>query len=675
MLEAIHRVHAIVELDPDGTILDANQRFLDTLGYALSDIVGRQHRLFCPAMLGTGEVYEQFWQRLRSGAPIQCQFQRLHKDGHMLWLEATYQPIVDVHGKVVKIIKFAKDISAEKMRQADIEAKLDAINVDQAVVEFDMDGRVLDVNDRFLSLFGYARAQLLGQPHAILCDARDAAAADYQQFWEALRSGQRQSGQFRRVAGDGTEVWIHASYHPLIGPDGKPFKCIEFATDITAQRLEQVDLLGKNAAVERVQAVIEFDLKGRILRANDNFLTTFGYQEREVIGQHHRLFCDPADVRSPDYLKFWDSLTQGVFHAGEFRRLDKLGEEVWIQASYNPIFHPDGKLIKVVKYATDITPIKLLGVETGGKLAAISRSQAMIEFDIEGNILDANKNFLRTVGYTLDEVRGRHHSMFCEPAFVQTAEYRNFWADLGDGIFKSARFFRYGKHGAQVWLQATYNPILNVHGVAYKVVKFAIDITEQVLREQQVQARIGEITSVLGDLSSSISTISRNAQHSRDLALQTQQEAVAGNQLLDQSRAAIGEIQRSSQDVHQIIATIGDIASQTHLLAFNAAIEAARAGEHGLGFSVVADEVRKLAEKSALAAQEISKLINETVDRVDEGGAISERVKQAFNQIERSVSTTTSSIALIYEATTEQAQASQDVGRLLVELRDSSLTP
>jgi methyl-accepting chemotaxis protein len=262
--------------------------------------------------------------------------------------------------------------------------------------------------------------------------------------------------------------------------------------------------------------------------------------------------------------------------------------------------------------------------------------------------------------------------MFCEPELIQSAEYRNFWADLNEGKFKSARFKRRAKHGAEVWLQATYNPILDMDGRPFKVVKFATDITGQVQREQLVQDKVVEIGRVLEELTSAIGSIERNSERSRDLAVQTQQEAREGNTLLERSREAILEIQRSARDVHEIVDTISDIASQTNLLAFNAAIEAARAGEHGLGFSVVADEVRKLAEKSAKATREIGKLIGETVERVNEGGQLSDQVKHAFGRIERSVDKTTGSIADIHGATAEQAAASRNVAALLADLRSSA---
>lgn len=430
-----------------------------------------------------------------------------------------------------------------------------------------------------------------------------------------------------------------------------------------AVAFRQIDVFQKKQVT---QAVIEFDLQGRVLHANENFLATFGYTAAEVVGQHHRLFCEPEYTRSPEYLAFWERLSRGEFNAGEYRRRSKGGADVWIQASHNPILDIDGRPLKIVKFATDVTPTKLLSSETGGKLDAILRSQAVIEFDMQGNVLTANNNFLRTVGYTADEVKGRHPSMFCEEELSKSAEYRHFWADLGEGQFKSARFKRKGKHGAEVWLQATYNPILDIGGKPFKVVKFAMDISEQVNREQTVKAKVRDIGAVLDELSASINTISRSSERSRDMAVETQHEAKEGNGLLEKSRDAIQQIQRSSREVHEIIDTISDIANQTNLLAFNAAIEAARAGEHGVGFSVVAEEVRKLAEKSGKAARAIGKLIGENLQRVNEGGAISDQVKHAFDRIERSVGNTTLSISEIHghgRAGARQPERRYAVGR------------
>ena len=539
----------------------------------------------------------------------------------------------------------------------------------QGLMQFDLRGCVSDANAFALDLFGYQRDELLGQPHQLLCLATRERQQEERQFWSLLAEGQSQAGEFRRVDKQGREVWIQARYVPLSHDGGQPDHVIALIDDITATMHARQDFSGKIQAIERVQAVIEFDLQGRVLRANDNFLRTFGYQEQELLGRHHRMFCTEEDVRASSYRQLWEGLERGQFQSGEFRRLDKLGREVWIQASYNPILDVDGRPLKVIKFATDITATKRLSSETAGKIDAIARSQAVIEFDMRGTILTANSNFLRAVGYTLEEVQGQHHSMFCDDALVQSEGYRNFWADLGEGKFKSARFHRFAKHGAAIWLQATYNPILDTNGRAFKVVKFAMDITQQVEREQTVSSRVAGIGDAMQELAGAIDSIGQGAAHANTIAQQTEQHARQGRVLLGQSIDSILEIQKSSQDVQEIVSTISDIAIQTNLLAFNAAVEAARAGEHGRGFAVVADEVRKLAEKSGDAARNIARLIDATIGRVDQSGTLSEQVRLSFEQIRDSVHNTTQSIGQIDQATAAQVDSSRHVAQLLTDLQ------
>ena len=561
----------------------------------------------------------------------------------------------------------------QETRLATAMSVLDAINRVQAVIEFQLDGTIVHANQNFLAAVGYTLEEIVGQHHRIFCEPGYAASSEYQQFWRHLGDGEFHSGEFKRRAKGGRDIWIAASYNPVLGPDGKPVKVIKFATDITAQKIAAAEFKGKRDAVNRVQAIIEFDLHGRIITANDNFLNVMGYALEEVQGQHHRIFCDSAFVHSPEYLAFWERLERGEFNAGEYRRVTKSGKDVWILASYNPIFDAEGKPMKVVKFATDITEQKKLSGESRGKLEALGRSQAVIEFDMRGHVLSVNHNFLRTMGYTDDEVVGAHHSLFCDEDLVKSAEYRNFWAALGQGEFQSGLFKRRGKHNADIWILATYNPILDINGKAYKVVKFAMDVTDQVQREMLVSEKVQAISSVLSKLTQSIGEIADGSQQTAGMAGQTQVEAADGSKLLTRSKDAIVAIQKSSGDVHEIIDTISDIASQTHLLAFNAAIEAARAGEHGYGFSVVANEVRKLAEKSAVATREIAKLINETVNRVDEGTRLSGEVEAAFERIVRSVARTSESIGQIHASTSAQASATHDASALLTELE--TITP
>ncbi len=233
-------------------------------------------------------------------------------------------------------------------------------------------------------------------------------------------------------------------------------------------------------ALSRVQAIIEFDLDGNVLTANENFLRIFGYTLDEIVGQHHRLFCEPAYAASPEYAALWKDLAQGKHLEAEFKRLGKGGQEIWLQASYNPVMDSDGNIVRVVKFATDVTEAKLEKAEYEGKIEAINRSQAVIEFELDGHIITANENFLRIFGYELDEIVGKHHRIFCQPGYAETGSYAEFWRKLAQGEYISDEFKRLTKDGTEVWLQASYNPILDVEGRPRKIVKFATDITLEV---------------------------------------------------------------------------------------------------------------------------------------------------------------------------------------------------
>jgi len=240
------------------------------------------------------------------------------------------------------------------------------------------------------------------------------------------------------------------------------------------------DLTAIYQALDRVQAIIEFGLDGTVLSANENFLDLFGYELDEIVGKHHRMFCDPAYAESDDYAELWNKLGRGEFHCAEFKRLGKDGKEIWLRASYNPVFDDKGNPVRVVKFATDVTASKLQIAEYEGMVRAIQRAQAIIEFDLDGTVLAANENFLRIFGYTLDEVVGKHHRIFCEPGYAESADYARFWQKLGRGEYVADEFKRVSKDGAEVWLQASYNPIMDMEGRPLKVVKFASDITTEV---------------------------------------------------------------------------------------------------------------------------------------------------------------------------------------------------
>lgn len=544
---------------------------------------------------------------------------------------------------------------------------LHLLNTPLPLAFIDGDARILAVNAPLADLLNCEASECAGK---LLVESGIKVSPDawnIAQFAEAVRSGQAFTTTIE-ISSQPVR-WLQLQCTPVTADGMLNGQVMVTATDVTATHLQLSELQSVRHAIDKSRAVIEFDLKGYVVNANEQFLQIFGYQLDEIKGRHHRIFCDPAEAASADYLAFWERLRMGDFQAGQYCRISKEGKEVWIQATYNPIMGSDGKPYKIMKFASDISQERLLQTETRGKMEALNRSQAIIEFDLEGNILHANSNCLRSLGYTEAEVSGKHHSMFCEEQYVHSADYRNFWADLGEGKFKSDRYKRLAKHGAEVWIQATYNPILDRHGRAYKIVKFAVDVTEQVELEEAIHEKIRDMIGVLQNLTRSIESIASSSHSSSSLAQKTQSGAAEGSVLLAKTREAIVAIENSSVSIQNITRTISDISNQTHLLAFNAAIEAARAGEHGLGFSVVADEVRKLAEKSAVAAQEISTLINQAVDRVKDGSRLSEDVQSQFSTIVELVQNTSSSILAISDATTDQVSATEQVSGLLNDLK------
>ncbi len=593
----ISKARCVFEFDASGKMTDVNENALKVLGYSKSELVGQHHRTLLSRADSTSVDYQNFWSSLADAKPQTGVFKLQDKSGSARWFQGYYAPVMLKVGGLRKVVCYLTDVTNEKSKADTLAAQDAGVNTVFAVMELSLETDILDINDIYANLLGYQKTELIGRKISAIMVPADVNSIENITNWENLKKGLVQTPQIRRIAKGGHHVWFQMSYFPIKDEVGKVLKIVGYGVEITTEKNKNADYEGQLKVISKIQGVIEFDLTGKILAVNDNFAKVTGYLEQDIVGNHHSMFITPEYKSSADYRAFWDKLARGLHNEGIYKRIGKGGKEVWLQASYNPIFDVDGKPFKVVKYATDITAFKLNEVEMSAQVEALNKVLGVIEFDLKGNITKVNDNFANLTGYSSSEIVGHHHSIFVDSNYKASPEYKAFWDKLSRGEPDVGKYQRTIKGGRKVWLEATYNPIFDLNGKPFKVVKFATDITEQYNAAKTLEAAVEQTKQVI-----------ENAE-AGDLSVRVPLEGKTGaiavlcngvNALMDKMADVLQQIREASETINT---AAGEISSGNSDLSARTEQQASALEETASSMEELASTVKQNAENAKQANQ------------------------------------------------------------------------
>lgn len=542
----INKARCVLELDGNGNITHVNKNFTKATGYHLTSLHNKHHRILLSRAESTSHDYQAFWQDLQSGKSQSGTF-KIHGDqGQTVWMIGYYAPVKHPNQPLMKVVAYLTDVTEDKNKTINLEAEDKGINSVMGIVDLAPNTEILEVNEIFSSALGYQPHEMIGRKITDFMRDEDKHNSEFESKWEELKNGTVLSRQIRRVAKNGKLNYFHANYFPVLDQAGKVSKVESYVIPINDTIKTGLEHQSQINAIDKSLAVIEFDLNGNVLKINNNFSQVMGYTSNEIVGKHHKQLVPDEIKNSSDYQQFWHELSQGKYQEGIFKRLTKEGKEVWLQATYNPIFDLNGEPYKVVKFASDVTIQKNLALDNQNQFNAINRSLGIIEFNLDGTIRLVNDNFAQVTGYSPQELIGKHHSVLVPAKIKQSREYQQFWQDLNQGEFRAGEFEREGKHGKNIWLNASYNPIMDESGKPYKVVKFAADITPQKQAEFALSHAVEEVKTLIdgaknGDLSVRLSLVDKEG----DISVLC--ESV--NALVDNITEVISQVKESTETI------------------------------------------------------------------------------------------------------------------------------
>lgn len=613
-LEAIEQFIGVIEFTVDGVVTRVNQKILDIFGYAYDEVIGQHHDMFVESDHRNSIEYEQLWARLKQGKYISSKFQRINKDGHYVWLKANYSPIYNQNGELVKIVKYAIDITVDVETSESANLLFMVANENNiAATVTDPSGKVIYVNKGFTQLTGYTFDEIKGKKPGQLLQGEYSSIETVNAIHEAIQAQVPIECEIINYTKSGKPYWINLRINPVFDDFGNLIRFVSLQSNIDEAKLNALETNARLDAISKSMATIELSVDGHVITANKNFCNTMGYDLDEIVGKHHSIFVNESLKKSDEYKQFWEKLNRGEFDTGQYQRVHKNGSHIWLQASYNPVFDLQFNVIKVVKFAMDVTDAVNQSTALGG---AVDEIQSVVKAAKECDI--SNRLSLK----------------------AEVSEIESLYDGVNTLIDNMSEVILHLEDAGET-IGAVANNISNENGHLAD-------------RTDQQSAQIEDTADKMDKLAATIWQNAENSKTATQFAVEASNVAVQGGEMVEDVINTMAIINQSSKKIQDIISVIDGIAFQTNILALNAAVEAARAGEQGRGFAVVAGEVRSLAQRSADAAKEIKLLISDSVTKVQEGVSLVQNAGITMEKAVTAVKRVTKIISEITEASFEQ---------------------
>ena len=679
LVDAIHSSYATAEFDVDGNVVSVNDIMAKLLDFNSKELEGKSHSVLISQEESENPETKQLWRDLLNGQSKSGKFKRLSKTGEEKVIQGVYAPVKDEMNRVVRVLMVGTDITEEFHKieasneeiaqlKREIDTRMKLVDELCIVSETDLKGYITYVNDKHCEVSQYTRDELIGSNQNMVRHP-DMPKELFKELWSTIGKGKIFRGPVKNRKKDGTPYYVDGIFAPVLGPNDKPVKYIGVRYDNTEVTIEKQEAEGVVNAINSSFAFIEFDKKGTILHANENFLKTMEYSLDELRGAHHRQFVDNAYANSLEYAKFWEDLANGMSKVDLFKRKTKSGKEVWLQAVYSPVKDEMGRIFKVVKIATDVTEATNASIETKVAAEEVSRVLTAISSgDYSQKYGVETTGSLRMIGETLNETVDQLNELMAEARETERAasETKRVLTSLSEGdltqkySIDTQGELRTMGEALNKTIDVLSNLITTVVSNANNIASASIEMSNSA---QQLSEGATNQASSVEEISSSMEEMTANIQQNTSNSRQTEKISTTAAKEIINSKDAVMDTVASMKTIASKISIIGEISRQTNLLALNAAVEAARAGEHGKGFAVVAAEVRKLAERSQLAASEIDEVSGKSVD-------IAQRSGEMLNEVVPNIQKTSDLVQEITASSVEQSSGAEQINNAIQNLNN-----